>query len=54
VFEPPTGCRFAARCTRTAEDCTAPDFTVLGVPSGGHEHTCRHPAGAVSATRERE
>ncbi|MFC7886895.1 ABC transporter ATP-binding protein [Streptomyces sp. NPDC057376] len=60
VYDPPVGCRFAARCAHATEACTASGAGVLGEPSGGHDHSCEHPVsgkaltpnGALSVTQE--
>lgn len=42
LAEPPTGCRFAARCRYAEQDCLAHD-PVLGPDGDGRVHACLHP-----------
>jgi peptide/nickel transport system ATP-binding protein len=50
VYDPPEGCRFAARCAHAGDACTDPEVGVLGAPTGGHDHSCEHPAPGLALT----
>jgi peptide/nickel transport system ATP-binding protein len=50
LVNPPTGCRFAARCRYVTDKCREED-PVLGGEAAGHLYACFHPVGTAEFSR---
>ncbi|WP_236794444.1 ABC transporter ATP-binding protein [Amycolatopsis sp. GM8] len=44
AFDPPPGCRFAARCDHATAECDSPEQVWTTLAGTEHGHSCRHPS----------
>jgi oligopeptide/dipeptide ABC transporter ATP-binding protein len=51
LVDPPAGCRFAARCVFSQEDCLVGDKPLIPI-AGGRATACIHPDAPAAAVRE--